>query len=78
MELLSWIFDGIGTQIIGIIIGLIFGGLTGGAIGYKIGVKNKIVQRQTGGNGFQIQIGNTNFVKEEDKNGKHKTNTKSR
>ena len=42
MEIISWIFDGIGTQIVGIIIGLLLGGAGGGVIGYRIGSKNKI------------------------------------
>lgn len=50
-----WIFDGIGTEIISLLLGL----LGGGAIGYRIGVRNKVSQRQKGGNNAkQVQIGN--------------------
>ena len=40
MESISWIFDGLGTEIISLIVGLI----SGGAIGYKIGIHNRIKQ----------------------------------
>lgn len=51
---MEWIFDGIGTEIISLIISF----LGGGFIGYKIGIKNKISQRQKGGNhASQTQIG---------------------
>lgn len=43
---MEWYFDGIGTEIIGIVISLMIGSLGGGAVGYKIGVK----QKQTAGN----------------------------
>lgn len=46
MECLKWVFDGIGTQMLGLIVGLIMGGLGGGAIGYKLAVKNKTKQKQ--------------------------------
>ena len=55
----EWIFDGIGSTIIGTILGLIIGGVTGGFIGYRIAVKNKSKLNQKAGNGAnQIQIGN--------------------
>lgn len=38
----EWVFDGIGTELIGFIIGTI----TGGFAGYKIGVKNRSKQIQ--------------------------------
>ena len=43
---LSWIFDGIGTEIICIVVSLVVGSLGGGAIGYRIGVKNRNKQIQ--------------------------------
>ena len=59
MEWFEWIFNGIGTQIVGIIIGLIVGGAGGGLIGYKVGSNNKINQKQKAGNNSdQVQIGN--------------------
>ncbi len=39
---MEWIFEGLGT----LIIGLILGGASGGAIGYKIGIKNNVRQTQ--------------------------------
>lgn len=59
MEWYEWLFDGIGTQIVGIIIGLIIGGGAGGLIGYKVGNKNKSKQKQKAkNNANQTQIGN--------------------
>lgn len=58
MECLKWVFDGIGTQMLGLIAGLIMGGLGGGAIGYKLAVKNKTKQKQKArDNANQTQIG---------------------
>ena len=55
---ITWLFDGIGTEIICIVVSLLLGGLGGGAIGYKIGVKNKTKQKQTArDNANQTQIG---------------------
>lgn len=55
---LSWIFDGIGTEIICIVISLVVGSLGGGAIGYRIGVKNRNKQIQKAkDNANQNQIG---------------------
>ena len=55
---LEWFFDGIGSQIVGIIISLLIGGCVGGAIGYKIGSTNKVKQKQKAGNrSQQSQIG---------------------
>ena len=57
MEWVKWIFDGIGSQIVGLIVGALLGGL----IGYRIGIKNKIKQKQKGrDNSKQIQIGSIN------------------
>lgn len=59
----EWIFDGIGSTIIGTILGLIVGGVAGGFIGYKIAMKNKIKQNQKAGdNANQQQIGNINNI----------------
>lgn len=58
MNWFEWVFDGIGTELLGIVIGLIIGSFGGGAIGYKIGVKNKIKQKQKAkNNARQVQIG---------------------
>ena len=38
MESVSWIFDGLGTEIFSLIVGLI----SGGAIGYKIGFTTEL------------------------------------
>ena len=38
--LLTWIFDGIGTELVSLIIGA----FTGGIVGYKIGIRNRIKQ----------------------------------
>ncbi len=46
---MEWVFDGIGTEVIGIIISLIIGTMGGGAIGYKIGSKRTIRQKQISG-----------------------------
>lgn len=46
---MDWFFDGIGTEIIGIIISLIIGALGGGAVGYKIGIKRTVKQKQNAG-----------------------------
>lgn len=59
VEQISWIFSGIGTEIISLIIG----GLIGGTVGYKIGVKNKNIQKQKArDNASQTQIGSVNNV----------------
>lgn len=60
-ENLSWIFDGIGTEIICSIISLIAGALGGGLIGYKIGVKNRNKQKQKARDyASQRQVGSVN------------------
>lgn len=59
----EWIFDGIGSTIIGTILGLIVGGVAGGFIGYKIAIKNKTKQNQKArDNSNQQQIGNVNYI----------------
>lgn len=52
---MEWVFDGIGTTIIGAILGLIVGGVSG----YRIGVKKvSIKQKQTARDmANQVQIG---------------------
>jgi hypothetical protein len=58
MENISWIFDGIGTEIISLIIGII----SGGFVGYRIGIHNKVRQSQKAGdNSKQTQIGSINY-----------------
>lgn len=43
----EWIFDGIGTELIGLIIGALLGGIAG----YTIGVRSKSKQTQKAGEG---------------------------
>lgn len=43
-------FDGIGTEIIGIIISLLVGAIGGGAVGYRIAIKRTTKQKQRAGN----------------------------
>ena len=58
MESISWIFDGLGTEIFSLIVGLI----SGGAIGYKIGIHNRIKQSQKArNNSRQTQISSINY-----------------
>lgn len=40
----EWVFDGIGSQIVGVIIGFIIGGISG----YRIGIKRNYLQVQMG------------------------------
>jgi hypothetical protein len=42
IEMIKWIFDGIGTEIISLIVGLAMGGFAG----YKIGIKHTSEQKQ--------------------------------
>ena len=55
MEILQWLFEGVGSAVISAILGLIIGG----AAGYRIGIKKtKINQKQKAGDkSSQIQIG---------------------
>ena len=58
MENISWVFDGLGTEILSLIVSFI----SGGAIGYKIGIHNKVKQSQKAGNNSnQTQIGTINY-----------------
>ena len=58
---MEWFFDGIGTEIVGIVISLIIGAIGGGAVGYKIGIKRTVTQKQSAGNDSkqrqELQIG---------------------
>lgn len=47
---MEWFFDGIGSEIIGIVISLIIGAIGGGAVGYRIGIKHTFKQSQKAGN----------------------------
>ena len=70
MNWYEWVFDGIGSQIIGIIIGLILGGSGGYFFGYKV-AKNKISQKQEAGDDSeQTQIVNATFINKDGKNEK--------
>lgn len=46
---MDWIFDGIGTEIVGIVISLMIGAIGGGTAGYKIGIKRTLSQKQSAG-----------------------------
>jgi Na+/glutamate symporter len=51
---MEWVFNGLGTALIGLIIGV----AGGGAVGYHIGIKKNIKQSQKAGdNSQQVQIG---------------------
>jgi len=52
---MEWFFDGIGTEIIGLILGLIIGGTAG----YRIGIKKSTTKQnqKARNNAAQIQIG---------------------
>lgn len=53
------LFDGLGTEIVGIIVSFIIGGVSGGAIGFKVG-KTKQSQK-AGKNSTQNQIGSITY-----------------
>lgn len=48
------IFQGIGTEIIGVLLNTIFSFIVGGVVGYKIGVSSKQKQK-AGNNSKQVQ-----------------------
>jgi Na+/glutamate symporter len=51
---MEWLFNGLGTALVGLVIGI----FTGGAVGYRIGVSKNIKQYQKAGdNANQVQIG---------------------
>jgi hypothetical protein len=57
MESLSWLFEGLGTEILSFLLGL----SSGSIVGYKISKIVKVKQTQKGGdNSEQVQIGNIN------------------
>lgn len=61
----EWIFDGIGSTIIGTVLGLIVGGAAGGFVGYKVAIKNKVKQSQKAkDNANQVQIGSNTVIKD--------------
>ena len=74
---MEWIFDGIGTEIIGIVISLIIGALGGGAVGYKFGIKRTAKQKQTAGDDAEqkqeLHVGKSDV---KDNSSKSKTNIK--
>lgn len=49
MEAIKWFFDGIGTEIVGIVFSFIIGVMGGGVLGYKIGIKQALYQKQEAG-----------------------------
>lgn len=59
LNVVEWVFSGIGTQLLYCLLSFIVGGV----IGYKIGIHVKIKQSQKAGDhSNQIQIGNTNKI----------------
>lgn len=74
---MDWIFDGIGTEIIGMAISLIVGALGGGTLGYKIGIKRTSQQKQTA-NDYAVQKQKLHIGQESAKESfvKNKTNMK--
>lgn len=51
---MDWLFDGLGTMVLG----LFLGGATGGAIGHRVGVRSLRQKQQAGKNSQQTQVGN--------------------
>lgn len=47
----EWIFDGIGTELIGLAIGALLGGVAG----YNVGIRSKSKQKQKAGDGANQQ-----------------------
>lgn len=74
---MEWFFDGIGTEIVGIVISLVIGAIGGGTLGYKIGVKSTANQKQSAGNNSkqrqELQIGKSDVSEHSTKS---KTNLK--
>lgn len=50
---MDWLFDGLGT----LLIGLIIGGGAGGAIGWRVGIKSTRQSQRAGKNSNQTQVG---------------------
>lgn len=67
----EWIFDGIGTELIGLAIGALLGGVAG----YNIGIRSKSKQMQKAGDGANQQQTYTIGVGTDGKNNT-KINTK--
>lgn len=53
MELYQWLFDGIGTAVLGLVVG----GLGGGFVGYRIGKQSIRQSEKARDNAVQTQIG---------------------
>lgn len=49
----EWLFDGLGTMILGLIIG----GTAGGVAGWRIGIRSTRQKQMAGDSATQIQIG---------------------
>ena len=62
----EWIFDGIGTELIGLVIGALLGGVAG----YNIGIRSKSKQTQKAGDGANQQ---QTFTIEVNTDGKNST-----
>ena len=73
MENISWVFDGLGTEILSLIVGFI----SGGAIGYKIGIHNgtMIDYVIVSGGAIGYKIGIHNKVKQSQKAGNNSNQT---
>lgn len=50
---MDWIFDGIGT----LIVGLVVGAVGGGAVGWRIGISSRKQSQRAGDHASQKQIG---------------------
>ena len=50
---MEWIFDGIGTMLIGLLVG----GAAGGAIGWRIGIHSVKQSQRAGDRSHQTQVG---------------------
>ncbi len=63
---MSWLFEGLGTEIVSVVIGLIAGGIGG----YRVGIKKNIKQIQKAGdNTNQLQIGEIHHGEKDTKGG---------
>lgn len=50
---MDWIFDGLGTMLLG----LVLGSAAGGSVGYRFGVKSVRQSQSAGKNSRQVQVG---------------------
>lgn len=57
---MDWIFQGIGTLLVGLVIGA--GG--GGAIGYRVGITSTKQNQKAGNNASQTQVGRDQIRKD--------------